>query len=104
MPHPEERPLGRVSKDQSRDDAVLKTVADHLFRQFAADEDEAALARLAVLPGALVIALQHHVHALEHITVFIAAEGEDALGAQNLLALAGNQVLQPWHEFRRIER
>src|SRR4051812_35617660 len=32
----------------SPNDAVLESVADHLLRQFAADEDEAALAWLAV--------------------------------------------------------
>ena len=34
---------------------------------------------LAVLPGPLVIAFQHHVHALKHIAVVIVAEGENAL-------------------------
>jgi len=41
-----------------------------------ADEDKTALARLAVLPRPLVIALEHHVHALEHVTVVIVAEGQ----------------------------
>src|ERR1700730_7455170 len=88
----------------SRRDTALKTVADGLLGQFAADEDETALARLAVFPGPLMIALQHHVHALEDIAVVIVAEGEDALRAQDLLAFAGDQVLQPGHEFGRVER
>src|SRR5206468_12861687 len=88
----------------SRGDTVRKAVADHLLRQFAADEDDAALARLAVLPLPLMIAFQHHVHALEHVAVVIADEGKDALGAQNLLAFAGDKVLQPRHEFCGIER
>src|SRR5439155_8372262 len=97
----------RIRRDRilsSRDDAALKAVADHPLRQFAADEDDAALAPLAVLPFALVIALQHHVHALEDVAVVIVAEGEDALRAQDLLAFAGDELLQPRHEFRRIER
>jgi len=39
-----------------------------------------------------VIALEHHVHALEHVTVVIVAEGQNALGAQDLLTLAGDEV------------
>src|SRR6185436_10048987 len=88
----------------SRDDAALKTVADQLLRQFTADKDDPAFAPLAVLPFPLVVTLQHHVHALEHIAVFIIAESEDALGTENLLAFAGDELLQPRHEFGRIER
>src|SRR5207302_1723280 len=81
-----------------------KTVADRLLRQFAADEDDAAFAALAVLPLPLVIALQHHVHALEHVAIVVVSEGEDTFRAQNLLALGGDEVLQPRHEFGGIER
>src|ERR1700738_1580221 len=88
----------------SRGDTALETVADRLLGQFAADEDEPALARFAVLPGPLVIALEHHVDALKHVAVVIVAERQNSLRAQNLLALAGDQVLQPRHEFGGIER
>src|SRR3979411_382720 len=88
----------------SRGNTALKTVADHLLRQFATDENEAALARFAVLPPALMVALQHHVDALEHVAVVVAGEGEDALRAQDLLPFGGNEALQPGHEFVRIER
>ena len=74
---------------------LLEAVADGLLGQFATDEDEAALARFAVLPCPLVIAFQHHVHALKDVAVVIVAEGENALRAQDLLALAGDKVLQP---------
>src|SRR3984957_19012492 len=102
-PHPEER-RSRVSKNAASGDALLEAVADGLLGQFAADEDETALARLAVFPGALVIAFQHHVHALKHVTIVVVAEGENSLRAQDLLALAGDEVLQPGHEFGGIER
>src|SRR3974377_2444425 len=46
--------------------AFLEAFADRLFRQVAADEHEAALTWLAVLPRALVVAIEHHVHTLEH--------------------------------------
>src|SRR6202158_4681358 len=88
----------------SRGDTALEAVTDRLLGQFPADEDETALARFAVLPGALVIALEHHMHALKDIAVVVIAEGENALRAQDLLALAGDQVLQPRHEFGGIER
>src|SRR5215510_6633233 len=97
----------RVHRDRtlsSRDNAALKAVADHLLRQFAADEDDAALAPLAVFPFSLVVALQHHVHALEDVAVVIVAEGEDALRAQNLLAFGRNELLQPRHELCWVER
>src|SRR5690606_23586342 len=44
--------------------AGLERALDLLAVEIAADEDEAAFARLAILPGALVVALDDHVHAL----------------------------------------
>src|SRR5437588_8416522 len=88
----------------SRGDTALKAVTDHLLRQFTADKDETALARFIVLPLPLMVALEHHVHALEHVAVVIAGEGEDALRAQDLLPLGGHEALQPRHELVRIER
>ena len=43
--------LARIEIVSSRGDTALEAVADHLFRQFAADEDEAALALLVLLPS-----------------------------------------------------
>src|SRR6516162_3467285 len=94
----------RIRNCSSRGDTAFKAGPDIVFRQFAADEDKPALARLAVLPFALVITLQHHVHTLKHVAVVIAGEGENAFRAQDLLALGRDQVLQPRHEFRGIER
>src|SRR5580704_10613974 len=94
----------RVQSRSSRGDAAFKAVADRLLRQFATDEDEAALPRLVILPFPLVVALQHHMHTLEDVAVVVTGKGEDALRAQDLLALGLNQVLQPGHELGRIER
>src|SRR5215475_11197143 len=88
----------------SRGDAAFEAVADRLLRQFTADEDETAFALLVALPFPLVIAFQHHVHALEDVAVVVVGKGEDALGAQDLLPLGRHQVLQPRHELGRIER
>src|SRR5882757_292115 len=98
------RPDGPVRTRSSRDDAALEAVANELLGQFATDEDETALARLVLLPFPLMVAFQHHVHALEDIAVVVIVEGEDTLGAQDLLALAGDEVLQPGHELGRVER
>src|ERR1700723_521786 len=51
-----------------------------------------------------MIAFQHHVHTLKHIAIVVVAEGKNSLRAQNLLALAGDEVLQPGHEFGGIKR
>src|SRR5690606_37769556 len=88
----------------SRRDAPFKAVANGLLGQFATDEHQPALAWLALFPRALMIALKHHMHALEHVAIVIAAECEDALGAQDLLALGRHQLLQPRHELVGIER
>src|ERR1700756_1412757 len=77
----------------SRRETALEAVADGLLGQFTTDEDKPALARLAILPLPLMIALQHHVHALEDVAVVIALEGEDALGPQDLLTFGRTKVL-----------
>src|ERR1700728_3436203 len=69
--------------------AFRKAVAAHGFRQFAADEHEPALARFVGTPIALMIAIEHHVDALESKSLGIVLEGKDTLGAQNLGALLG---------------
>src|SRR5665213_1195054 len=84
--------------------AALKPLADFFFRQMAADEDEAAVARLAVFPFALMVAVQNHVNALEHKTLWIILEIEDALAAQNILALGRHQILNPRKELVRVQR
>src|SRR3569623_1092431 len=85
-------------------DRLGKTFADPLLRQIAADEDDAAFALLIRLPLPLMVTLKHHVHALEHIPVIITLNSKNALGAQDLRAIIGDQFLQPWHELHRIER
>jgi len=52
------------SNCSSRGDTAFKTVADHLLRQFAADEDDALSRGSPSFHLRLMIAFQHHVHAL----------------------------------------
>src|ERR1700730_16870167 len=84
--------------------ALRKALADHLFRHFAADENGAARALFAVLPGTLMVAVEDHVDALEHEALGIVLERQDALAAQDLLALLGDQILDPGEEFVGVER
>src|SRR5215472_17092033 len=56
---------------------------DLLLGQLAADEDDAAFALLARLPRALMVAVENHVHALEHEALVVVLERQDALAAQN---------------------
>jgi len=74
------------------------------LRQLAADEDDAAVALLAVLPGTLVVAVEDHVHALEHEAIGIVLERQDALAAQDAWPLRLHEVLHPGKELVRIER
>src|SRR5258708_23531985 len=50
---------------------------------FAADDDEAGRARLAVAPGAVEIMLQPLADALHHLAELLAGHGEEALEAEN---------------------
>ena len=52
----------------------------------------------SLAPGALVRALDDHVHALEHIAVRVAVHGENALQAQDVRALDLRHLLDPGEE------
>src|SRR5712675_1138551 len=84
--------------------ALRKALADHLFRHLAADEDGAARALFAVLPGTLMVAVEDHMDALEHEALGIVLERQDALASQDFLSLLGDQVLDPGKELVGIER
>src|SRR5262245_7421780 len=84
--------------------AARKSFPDLLLRQLAADEDDAAFAFLAVLPGALVIAVEDHVQALEHETRGVVLERQDALAAQNARPLLLHEILHPGEELVGVER
>src|SRR3979409_2213724 len=83
---------------------TLEAGADTLLRQFPADEDDAAQARLVAFPFTLMVAVENHMHALEHEAFRIILERENALAAQNVLALRLDQGLHPGKELVRIER
>src|SRR5262249_56034119 len=68
------------------------------------DEDDAACGLLARLARALVVAVENHVHALEHETLVVVLERQDALAAQNARPLGLHEVLHPGKELVRVER
>src|SRR5262245_9811800 len=84
--------------------AAGKAFPDLLLGQLAADEDDAAFALLARLPRALVVAVENHVHALEHEALVVVLERQDALAAQNARPLRLHEVLHPGEELVRVER
>ncbi len=82
----------------------LETLPDLLFREIAADEHDAALARLVLAPGALMVAVQDHMHALKHEPVRIVLERQDTLGAKDFRPLGRHEILHPGEELVGIER
>src|SRR5690606_39015372 len=64
--------------------------------------DEAALTLFAVLPVALMVALDDHVHALHHVALRIVLERNDALETENVRSLGLRDTLDPLHETSRI--
>src|SRR5450756_3197313 len=79
----------------SLSDAAFEAGADFFFRQIAADENNAAVANFVGFPGALMIAVQDHVHALEHETLGIVLERQNPLAAQDARPVGGDQILHP---------
>src|SRR5207249_9365409 len=80
-----------------------KAAANHVFLQIATNEHDPALALLVVLPGPLMIAIQDHVHALEHETLRVVLEREDTLRSQDVGTFGRDQVLHPGKELVGIE-
>src|SRR5215472_2218618 len=84
--------------------AAGKAFPDLVHGQLAADEDDAAFAFLARLPRALVVAIENHVHALEHEALVVVLERQDALAAQNVRSLDLHELLHPGKELVGVER
>ena len=69
-----------------------------------ADEDDARLARVALLPLADVVAIGDHVHGLEGEAAVVALVVQDALGAQQILSLGLEQLADPGVELLGVDR
>ena len=72
--------------------------------KFPADEDDAAFAFFIVFPWPLVITLDNHVHALDHIAVIVAVKSDDSLESENVGAFQLGDLFDPWEETLRIDR
>src|ERR1700758_4685142 len=70
-------------RPQASSNTAFKALPDLVLRQLAADEDDAAFPLLIGPPRALVIAVEDHVHALEHEPLVVILEREHALAAQD---------------------
>src|SRR6516225_5875920 len=84
--------------------AAGKAFPDLVHGQLAADEDHAAFAFLARPPRTLVVAIENHVHALEHEALVVVLERQDALAAQNVRPLDLHELLHPGEKLVRVER
>src|SRR5215470_15400324 len=84
--------------------AALEALPDLVLRQVAADEHHAAHPLLALAPLALVIAIEDHVHALQHEPRVVVLERQDALAAQDVRPFLLDQVLHPGKELVGVER
>src|SRR5262245_11827098 len=95
---------GHETRARLSRDAARKSFPDLLLRQLAADEDNAAFAFLALLPRALVVAVEDHMHALEHEARGVVLERQDALAAQDARPLLLHEILHPGEELVGVER
>src|SRR5262249_29803866 len=84
--------------------AALEAFPDLALRQIAADEHHAAHALLARLPFALMVAVEDHVHTLQHEALVVILERQDALAAQDVGPLFLHQILHPGKELVGVER
>src|ERR1700690_3933193 len=85
-------------------DAAFEAGADFFFRQIATDENKAAQTFLILAPGALMVAVEDHVDALEHETLGIVLERQNPLAAQDARPVGGDQILHPGEKLVRVER
>src|SRR5262249_23084640 len=83
--------------------AAHEPFPDLLLRQLAADEDDAAFALLARLPRALMVAVENHVHALEHEALVDVPELRSAIEPDKPGPLSLPAVLHPGEDLFRID-
>ena len=85
-------------------DAAFKTLTNSVFRKITPDEDGAAVALFIRAPRPLVVAVENHMHALEHEALGVILERKNSLAPQNARAILGDEILNPRKELVRIER
>src|SRR5690348_12400572 len=70
--------------------------------QVASDEHQPAVAR-RFAPGLAVLRFEQHVHALEHHRLALAADGQDALHAEDVLTTLPQELTDPLIELLLVE-
>mmetsp|Transcript_109055 Transcript_109055/g.308488 ORF Transcript_109055/g.308488 Transcript_109055/m.308488 type:complete len:248 (-) Transcript_109055:199-942(-) len=90
---------------QGADLARLDALREGLPVEVPADEHEAGLAGLPLLPRELLLeaALEYHVHPLEHVLTRIAFDREDALVAEEVARLRLHERPDPHPELEEVE-
>mgnify|MGYP001393569445 CR=1 FL=1 len=84
--------------------AGLEPGLERRLIEVAANEDGAAPAALVRPPFALKIALQDHVDGLKHQAAILTGDVDDALGAQDVGPLLGQQLVEPAGEGLAVDR
>src|SRR4029079_9664636 len=85
-------------------DAAFEALTNSVFRKIASDEDSAAVALFIRTPWPLMVAVENHVHALEHEALGVILERKDSLAPQNVRAVLRDEILNPRKELVGIER
>src|ERR1700733_9647510 len=92
-----------MERDERSSRAGQESVADIPLRQIASDKYDLRLSLLARPPLALRVAVQHHMHALEHEALGIALHRHDTLGAQDIRTLLLGELINPGHELGWVD-
>src|SRR4026208_1405615 len=85
-------------------DAAFEALTNSVFRKIASDENRAAVALFICTPRPLMVAIENHVHALEHEALGVILERKDSLAPQNVRAVLRDEILNPRKELVGIER
>src|SRR6185312_3674430 len=95
---------GRICVSLTLGDAAFKALANSIFRKIASNEDGTAVALFVSTPRPLVVAVENHVHALEHEALGVILERQDSLASQYARAVFCDEILNPGKELVGIER
>jgi len=71
--------------------------------KLTADEHQSALVFFAILPSALMVAFDDHVHTLDNIALWIVLKGHNPFEAQDVRTLFLSDFLNPGEEFVGVE-
>jgi len=85
-------------------DTGFETGGQSQHIEMTANEHRAAQAMFALFPRLLQFALKDHVHGLKHQTLVFTFDIQNALGAQDVLPLFRQQLVEPAGELHPVDR